>query len=1504
MKNTLLLTLATLCLATSHVEAQTVNVPFSTQAAGKKLPIEWGMDTAGEWDNNVLRGVAHYGTIFTTGRISFQPVDVVNEADIDNAAKNFGLSNRQVARLNYRIAKIKETGTTSVTINCDNEVLSVHVGDDGFCDDTEDFTGRNNYMSGSSSANTATRWKNLIKATVKYAQSKGLTVLSVAPFNEPDNGTWQYYNAKAGWPTESDQQKYGMRDFLAIAKAIKEDDFFKTGAGKDVRVCGGNTLNCDRALPWYNYCKEYLDEGNTHQLAGEFDTYAGFFEQVRKDNKVATADELHNVGEAMVGVEYGMQNGIWWMFDAKARGQFMHDSNEGVRLAYAENRSCWTSAAVYRNDKDGEIHGFVGSDERQTYVSTYNFQCQDRDVYFNGYGPQREWTVTTVGEPVGGSNDYQGPNRPNYEYLFDITYGEDVQSAPVNGNYQLMNASNGMLATYMGENSDIACKAQANNNTQQWHIYADNVRNSGDVSYWFIDNVGVPTQHFNLRSGVLTPGAKIMTYNANHDAFEQWYLRYAKDGYFYIISRRSNGYMYSNGESISLQPAPTASTSASQLKKYMWRLMPTDATAEQTAPATPEGLAEGAVTSASASITWTAVTGESKAVTYNVLRQDANGWNTIARLQSGTTYTDTKVESGKGYRYKVQAVDYSGNRSEMSEAITIIVPEAQGGETPTFTAGQWEWVGEASATGDYYLMNKSTKTFMKDNNTLSADGTLWNLTNTGSGDNIQWTIKCKETTPHYLYVNRTGSSASSLSASNFTAYANGQNLTTSGATLSTVFWVKGDANGYTFNSYVQYRDRSGWTSAASGDIYVGANNTNLATGVQSNSSADTYKWLFISADQYAKYALVSDYTADFNTAKGYLSSDLSSELMTELTSTIDACDGTINYNNIETYITNLKTVIDKCKAYVDEHPAEPDNRTDFTGLIINPSIIQNGTTNDAPNGWKGATTNVTGNGHWTEGTGNTRLEAWNWSTNENGLNVDYYQDVIVPNGLYTLTAVTHQRANGDAALYAETYELRETSTTMPVGDGNEAETSVQNILVTDGTLRIGIKASNDYTGDNQWITADNFTLTRVSTPENTALSHYTDAIAYLDELANEEFLRYVDHEELATARTAAHNCEQNAAAYETAINKYVAALKRSQAMKEQKEPTVAIGEDMTGYIVNPTIQQNGGTNDAPNGWTAGVNVTGNGHWTEGTGNTRLEAWHWAADLNVDYYQIIENLPNGEYKLTAVTHQRENGNACLYAKVGSNEYSTKMPVGDGNEDVTTVNDITVTDGTLQIGMKASGAGNWVTADNFTLTYLGLKHNATLSCNAGKYGTFVAPYDVTLPEGITAYTIESVNGSTVNLAVEANDGETLSANTPVIIKNTTDTNIKKDYTGAATSVKDVVVGSLTGFLQSERIIPYNAYVLQTQDGHQAFYQVNSTFHGTQNRCYLNNSTESGNDIKAFTIAFDEETAIDFVVNDNAVPTAVYDLSGRKVADKAHSKGLKRGLYIVGGKKVMVQ
>lgn len=1446
MKKTLLFLLSSVLMQFS-AKAQTVTVPFSVKDAGKAMPIEWGMDAAWDWDYNVMRGIAHYGTGFTTGRISFQPYNLVDASKLNDASANFGLSAGQVRKLQWRIDLIKRTGATKVNINCDHEVLVRKMDDQGNYSDAlgNDYVGKGNYVSTNGTSYKTTEWVNLIKATVKYAQAQGLEVISVSPFNEPDYGWEQYYNGQGGTNTNN-QDRYGIPTFKAIAKAIKEDSFFN-----GIRVCGGNTLNCDRASAWYEGIKPYIDEGNTHQLAGSFANYADFFKKVREDGKVATADEVHNVGEAMVGVEYGMQNAIWWGFDSKARGQFMHDSNEGKRIGYAEDRDHWTSAAVYRNDKDGEIHGFIGSSERQANVSTYKFQCQDREVYFNGYGPQKEWPVTTVG---GASGSYQN-GQINYEYLFDITYGEDVQSAPVDGNYQIMSAADMKLVTSNGAwngNNHLSAAAQTNNNSQRWHVYPG--RSDGDCSYWFIDNVGDAAQHWNLLNGggagALEAGSRVICYNAGHDALEQWYLRYAKEGYFYIMARQSNKYLYNNNGTLTLQDAPTKSTGANTLKKYMWRLMPTDATAEQTAPAAPKGLAEGTSTSASASITWTAVTGESKAVTYNVLRQDANGWNTIARLKSETNYTDTKVEAGKAYKYKVQAVDYSGNRSEMSDVVMVMVPE-DNTDVPTYTAGQWEWVGEELKVNESkYLYNKGQQKFLKNDNSLSTstdDASLWSFSGSTSTK-----INSNE---NYFRTYRSGNSSSTLNASNFTSQSNAK------SSDATSYTIKNTADGISFYVNLTYQDQS-WTNwtAKKADIYFAGNNNQV---VSETSQTENSTWLLVSVDQSSKMSLMDDYTAAFNDAKEYLTADLSQSLKNELKTTLDACDGTINYQNIEDYISRLTAVAEKCKNYT---PSEGEGE-DFTGLIINPSIIQNGTTNDAPTGWVGASSNVTGNGHWTEGTGDTRLEAWNWSTNANGLSVDYYQDIIVPNGLYTLSAVTHQRANGDATLYGETY--RSFETTMPVGDGNEAKTDVTTILVTDGCVRIGVKASNDYTGENQWMTADNFTLTRVSTPEQTDLSYYTDAIAYLNGLAEIEFARDIDHTELEAARTAAYSCEANAAAYSTAINNYLAAIKRAQAIEEQN---IVIGENLSNKLTTSWIGQTGNYGDAAERYN------GDTPYPEG---------------RVLYQEIEDLVPGATYEIEfyAVANVARNladnyaGKNIAYIFANDTEEDIDVIYQAGctyTDYLRTLTAVADAEGKIAYGIaNRKAGGQWYVAKEKSLKCLGIKHDANLTVRAGVYGTFVAPYDVELPEGIIAYQAER-GESSVKLTQIAEGGETLPARTPVIVKNTTNEKISEDYSDYCDSENLVTYGVLSGFLKGGTNVPVGAYVLQDQnDGRgQMFYMVveDEKITGVKNRCYLNASDVS--DAKVLNLSFAEETSISETFQE-AVPVEYFSVNGIKLS-----------------------
>ena len=227
-------------------------VPFRLSEQGVVRPVEWGLDTAWEDEGNIRRGQGFMETVDIV-RVSFRPTDPIVDGDLGADQKEH--IQTRLGLLGFVSPKPK------LAINSDHPKI-------------DDFYKGN-----------AQAWAQMMDLHTRYFQDAGYEVISVAPFNEPD---YTY----TGQGTRE--------DFYKIAVELRANPRFK-----NIRICGGNTLNCDEALPWYNYLKEQLDEGNTHQLAGEFNGYATFYETVRKDGKMAMNDEMHNVMEAMVGLEYG-----------------------------------------------------------------------------------------------------------------------------------------------------------------------------------------------------------------------------------------------------------------------------------------------------------------------------------------------------------------------------------------------------------------------------------------------------------------------------------------------------------------------------------------------------------------------------------------------------------------------------------------------------------------------------------------------------------------------------------------------------------------------------------------------------------------------------------------------------------------------------------------------------------------------------------------------------------------------------------------------------------------------------------------------------------------------------------------------------------------------------------------------------------------------------------------------------------------------------------------------
>ncbi|MCH5174818.1 MAG: RICIN domain-containing protein [Prevotellaceae bacterium] len=169
----------------------------------------------------------------------------------------------------------------------------------------------------------------------------------------------------------------------------------------------------------------------------------------------------------------------------------------------------------------------------------------------------------------------------------------------------------------------------------------------------------------------------------------------------------------------------------------------------------------------------------------------------------------------------------------------------------------------------------------------------------------------------------------------------------------------------------------------------------------------------------------------------------------------------------------------------------------------------------------------------------------------------------------------------------------------------------------------------------------------------------------------------------------------------------------------------------TGYITNPEIVTSSKTN-VP-GWTCVKNAY-SGFTKAESGDTYLEAWSSSAALmDFNYYQDVNDIPNGVYQLSAVcfnsTDKEEgatgvNGNFGLYAVADGIGYFAPVTI-DSEIDYdtkTTIDKVVVRNGSVRIGIRNIGqmSGRWAGADNFSLLYLGTEKEVL---GEEKYSDFV-------------------------------------------------------------------------------------------------------------------------------------------------------------------------------------
>lgn len=312
----------------------------------------------------------------------------------------------------------------------------------------------------------------------------------------------------------------------------------------------------------------------------------------------------------------------------------------------------------------------------------------------------------------------------------------------------------------------------------------------------------------------------------------------------------------------------------------------------------------------------------------------------------------------------------------------------------------------------------------------------------------------------------------------------------------------------------------------------------------------------------------------------------------------------------------------------------------------------------------------------------------------------------------------------------------------------------------------------------------------------------------------------------------------------------------------------------------------------PSDWKAGWTVNGSFVKQNNNGNfsgTFAQIWDKDANkvLSGSIEQTLSNLPAGSYELSAKAVCGVDGKDYLYAKVGDVVNETVLPVTN----VGTAREysvlFTVEEGqSVTIGFARENSKNWSAVDDFSLLYYGEAQleEAVLSVKSGKYGTFVAPFDVVLPEEVTAYTVE-VKGEDAVLTEFKQGGETLPAGNPVIVKGTDA--ISKTYVGEPSSDTSVEANGLVGFYQAGTDVPVGAYVLQTQNGEQGFYKVgDTTVNGVKNRCYLPAPAGANAHLRIILDGAEETTAVNSL-STTATPAEYYSANGVKVA--APQKGM---------------
>ena len=628
--------------ASSSMEANpwTEGIPYDITAQGKKHSFVAGMG-GWSWDFFAYKQRNWVGQEY----LNIARVGFIGDNNTSSSAPT-SLTSAQQTSIDTELNNIAPTGAKNLLLLCDMSNSSGEV------------------TSWTSTSGTGKRRRtNYVKQmelAVKYIESKGYTVVAVAPFNEPD-----YNDLKTSGGT--------AKNFNAVAKDMQSNTTLKG------RVFGPNTLNNSEGKTWYSTVKDNINFINTHQLAGSFSDYISFWDTGINDGKRAIADEMHNVLEAMISMNHGAEYGAWWAYDGVARAEFSHLVADGSQIAYKEDADHWMVSGIYRyDDEKDRAKIIIGTSERQAVANTIGFLSKGRLAYYDGYGPAYDYTEDV---PGGASGSYQ-IGQTNAERLIQIHTGEDVPIEPINGKYKLVNKVSGKVLSLPNGSlirQSVYQYADGGQANQVWDVYPIDKATVQDYSYVVIRNANTSSiplyldaQAWNMDNGadasVWSDGDALST---PPNVWQRWHLEYVGNGYYHIRNYESGLYLAVNNGSTA-NGANVHQWENDGSDKLLWKFVPADHAVDATAPAAPTGLT-ATPQSGSIKLTWTA-NKESDIFGYMVYRFNnvAGIWECVGRKVQGTAFLDNTCRKGQSLRYRIKAIDKAYNISAASSEVTTV----------------------------------------------------------------------------------------------------------------------------------------------------------------------------------------------------------------------------------------------------------------------------------------------------------------------------------------------------------------------------------------------------------------------------------------------------------------------------------------------------------------------------------------------------------------------------------------------------------------------------------------------------------------------------------------------------------------------------------------------------------------------------------------------------------------------------------------------------------------